>query len=168
MTRYVLMLFAAYGLLAIESALPQSFAMATPYGTFLWMLLPWLATLPDTNTAILASAVYGLMLDALTGHHPGLLIAVTVIAVCVLRQVISTAALETCPRVFIVSFICGTVMAMLLATSSILAGTLSVSPVELITSITVSTASASLVAATMVTMFRVFARQSMSTQELVQ
>lgn len=168
MTRYIVLLLAAYGLLAVESALPPDFALATPHGSFLWMLLPWLATLPSPNSAIIAAAGYGLMLDALTNHHPGLLIAVTIVAVSVMRWGITETALETSPRVFIVSFLCSTVLAMLSATCTLLTGTLSATPVVLLTSIAAASAFAALITTGIVASYRVCVRPMMPTQELIQ
>jgi hypothetical protein len=153
-TRYFALLAAAYGLLAIESSQVSAAGLFTPHGSFVWMLLPWLATLPNSKHAVLAAAMYGLMLDALSNHHPGLLMASTIVATCVLQRVITSAALETLPRVFVVSFACGSLMAMLVATCSILAGGSYESSVVLAGSIAASSVFAAVVATVVVGVFR--------------
>lgn len=154
MTRYIALLAAAYGLLAIESSQASAAGLFTPHGSFVWMLLPWLATLPNATHAVLSAAIYGLMLDAFSNHHPGLLMAATIAATCVLQRVIASKSLETSPRVFIVSFVCGCLMAMLVATCSILAGGSSTSPAELAGSIAASSAFAAVVMTVVVGVFR--------------
>ncbi|MDA0283049.1 MAG: hypothetical protein O3B13_05595 [Planctomycetota bacterium] len=145
MTRYFTLLLAAYGLLAIESSLRPETGLVTPHGSFVWMLLPWLATLPNTTHAVLAATIYGLTLDAFSSHQPGLLMAVTIVATCVLQRAITAAALETSSRIFIVSFVCGCLMAMLVAASSILAGASTAAPEQLAASIAISSALAAAV-----------------------
>jgi len=160
-TRYLALLAAAYCLLAIESSQVSAAGLFTPHGSFVWMLLPWLATLPNSKHAVLAAAIYGLMLDAISSHHPGLLMAVTIVTTCVLQRVITSAAVETSPRVFIVSFACGCLMAMLVATSSILVGGSSSSPIELAGSIAASSAFAAVVTTVVVGVFRSCAKPLM-------
>lgn len=144
MIRYFTLLTAAYGLLAIETTLGFESGVATPHGSFVWMLLPWLATTPSKNAAIATAAFYGLMVDSFSSHHPGILMAATILATCVLQRVIAANALETSVRVFVVSFMIGCLMAMLLATTSLLSGATSGSPAELAGSIATSSAFAAL------------------------
>ena len=150
MTRYLTLSAAAYALLAVESALRTESELVTPYGSFVWLLLPWLAMLPSSGAGVLAAAVYGLMLDSLSGHHPGLMLAVTVLSTAVLQRTLPDSSLETAPRVFLVSFVCATLMAMLVATASLLVGSGSIDPVQLVTSIAVSSAAAAVTATVVV------------------
>jgi cell shape-determining protein MreD len=152
MTRYVTLLIAAYGLIAIETSLQTETGFVTPYGSFVWMLLPWLATLSSPSASIFTAALYGLMIDAVSNHHPGLLIAATIIAVCILQRMITPKSLKSAPRVFFVSTACGCLLAMLVATCSLLTASSPVNPSALLTSIVISTtlaaAFSTLVAAT--------------------
>lgn len=148
MTRYVTLLIAAYSLTAIETSLQAETGLVTPYGSFVWMLLPWLATLPSSSTSIFAAAFYGLMIDAVSNHHPGLLIAATIIAVCILQKKIAPKSLESAPRVFVVSMACGCLLAMLVAMCSLLTTSSPANPSGVLTSIFIS----SIVAATFSTL----------------
>ena len=148
MTRYATLIIAAYSLIAIETALQTETGLVTPYGSFVWMLLPWLATRPSPSASIFAGAFYGLMIDSVSNHHPGLLIASTIIAVCILQRMITPKSLESTPRVFLVSTACGCLLAMLVATSSLLTASSPVDPSALLTSIAIS----SMVAATLSTL----------------
>lgn len=138
MIRYVTLLIAAYVLIAIETSLQTETGFVTPYGSFVWMLLPWLATLPSSSASIFASAFYGLMIDAVSNHHPGVLIAATIIAVCVLQRMITPKSLESSPRVFLVSMVSGCLLAMLVATYSLLTASAPVDPAALLTTIAIS------------------------------
>lgn len=138
MTRYVTLLIAAYLLIAIETSLQTETGLVTPYGSFVWMLLPWLATLPSPSASIFASAFYGLMIDAVSNHHPGLLIGATVIAVCIMQRMITSKSLESSPRVLLVSIVSGCLLAMLVATCSLLTASSPVNPSALLTSIAIS------------------------------
>jgi hypothetical protein len=144
MTRYLTLLIAAYGLLAIETALQTETGLVTPFGSFVWMLLPWLATLPSPSTSILAAAGYGLMIDAVSNHQPGLLIAVTIVAVSILQRLITPKALGSSQRVFLTSLACGCLMAMLVATVSMLMGSSPVVSSVLVSSIIISSVTAAL------------------------
>ena len=137
MIRYAPLPIAAYVLIAIETSLQTETGLVTPYGSFVWMLLPWLATLPSSGS-IFASAFYGLMIDAVSNHHPGLLIAATVIAVCIMQRMITPKSLESSPRVFLVSMLSGCLLAMLVATCSLLTASSPVDPSALLTSIAIS------------------------------
>jgi hypothetical protein len=148
MTRYLTLLIAAYGLIAIETSLQTETGLVSPYGSFVWMLLPWLATVPSPSSSIVAAALYGLMIDAVSNHHPGLLIAATIIAVCILQRMITPKSLESLPRVFLVSTACGCLLAMLVATCSLLTTSSPVNPSVLLTSIAIS----SIIAATFSTL----------------
>lgn len=154
MTRYVTLLIAAYALITIETSLQTESGLVTPYGSFVWMLLPWLATLPSPSVSIFASALYGLMIDAVSNHNPGMLIAVTIIAVCVLQRMITPKSLESAPRILFVSIVSGCLLAMLVATCSLLTASLPVDPSVLLTSIAISL----IVAATVSTLSSVVIR----------
>lgn len=154
MTRYVTLLIAAYALIAIETSLQTESGLVTPYGSFVWMLLPWLATLPSPSASIFASAFYGLMIDAVSNHNPGILIAATIIAVCILQRMITPKSLKSAPRIFFVSMVSGCLLAMLVATCSLLTASLPVDPSVLLTSIAISL----IVAATVSTLSSVVIR----------
>lgn len=154
MMRYLTLLIAAYGLLAIETSLQTETGLVTPFGSFVWMLLPWLATLPSPATSILAAASYGLMIDAVSNHHPGLLIALTIICVCVLQRLITPKVLESSLRVFLTCLTCGCLMAMLVATASMLTGSSEVIPSALVSSIVISSVIAALFSTIGVTLVR--------------
>ena len=138
MTRYIGLLIAAYGLIAVETSLRTETGLITPYGSFVWMLLPWLATQPSRSASILAAAFYGLMIDSVSHYHPGLMIAATILSTCILQRVITPKSLETTLRVFAVSFACACLMAMLVATCSTIAGVSLLNPAELLTEIAIS------------------------------
>ncbi len=154
MTRYVTLLIAAYALIAIETSLQTESGLVTPYGSFVWMLLPWLATLPSPSASIIASAFYGLMIDAVSNHHPGMLIVATIIAVCILQRMITPKSLESARRIFFVSMVSGCLLAMLVATCSLLTASSPVDPSVLLTSIAISL----IVAATVSTLSSVVIR----------
>jgi len=154
MTRYVTLLIAAYALIVIETSMHTESGLVTPYGSFVWMLLPWLATLPSPSASIFASAFYGLMIDAVSNHSPGMLIAATIIAVCILQRMITPKSLESAPRIFFVSIASGCLLAMLVATCSLLTASLPVDPSVLLTSIAISL----IVAATVSTLSSVVIR----------
>ena len=154
MTRYIGILIAAYALVVVESSLQTETGLVTPYGSFVWMLLPWLAAQPSRSASILAAAFYGLMIDAVSNHHPGLLIAATILAVCILQRMITPKSLESSPRVFLASAACGCLLAMLVATCSLLTSSSPVVPPALLTSIAFST----VVAATFSTLSSVAVR----------
>lgn len=122
MTRCLIFLVAAYGLVSIETTVQLETGLVTPFGSFVWMLLPWLAILPSPSTSILAAAFYGLLIDACSNHQPGLMIAVTIASTCVLQRTVTEKSLATPVRILIVSFVCGCLMSMLVATCSLLAG----------------------------------------------
>lgn len=166
MTRYIGLFIATYILVVVETSLQTETGLVTPYGSFVWMLLPWLATQSSPSASILAAACYGLMIDSISNHHPGLMIAATILATCILQRVLAQKSLETSPRVFVVSFACTCLMAMLVATCSIIAGTSFTNPIELLTSIVISSAFAALSATSVVTVFRVFQRVLMPTERL--
>jgi len=148
MTRYIGLLVAAYALVVVETSLQTETGLVTPYGSFVWMLLPWLATLPSPSHSIIAAAFYGLMIDAVSNHHPGLMIAATILSTCILQRVITPKSLETTLRVFVVSFACACLMAMLVATVSMLTTSSSVTLSTLAGSIVMS----SIIAATFSTL----------------
>jgi hypothetical protein len=137
MTRYLTLLVAAYTLIAIETTVQSETGLVAPFGSFVWMLLPWLATLPSPSASVLAAAFYGLLIDACSNHHPGLLIAATIVSTCVLQRMIAPKSLESPLRVFVVSFACGCLMAMLVATCSLLAGGSSAAPNDLVRAIAI-------------------------------
>ena len=140
MTRYFTLLFAAYGLVVIETSLRSESGLVTPYGSFVWMLLPWLATHPSRSASVVAAAIYGLMIDAVSNHPPGLLIAATIVVTSVLQKVITPKSLETPSRIFVVNFVCGCLMAMLAATRSVFFEASPVTPSTLVGAIAFSSA----------------------------
>jgi len=154
MNRYVTLLIAAYALIAIETSLQTESGLVTPYGSFVWMLLPWLATLPSPSASIFASAFYGLMIDAVSNHSPGVLIAVTIIAVCILQGMITPKLLESAPGIFFVSMVSGCLLAMLVATCALLTASSTVDLSVLLISIAISL----IVAATVSTLSSVVIR----------
>lgn len=135
MTKYATLLIAAYGLLAIETSLQTDTGLVSPCGSFVWMLLPWLGTMPSRSASIVAAAAYGLMMDAVSSHPPGLMIAVSIVAVCMLQRVLSPKALESSTRIFLTSLLCSCLMAMLVATVSMLTSSSPVNPLTLTASI---------------------------------
>lgn len=135
MTKYVTLLIAAYVLLTIETSFQIDTGLVSPCGSFVWMLLPWLATIPSPSHSIFAAAVYGLMIDAASSHHPGLMIAVSVVSVCVLQRVLTPKSLESPIRIFTTSLLCSCLMAMLVATVSMLTSSSPVNPLTLTASI---------------------------------
>ncbi|MDA0917607.1 MAG: hypothetical protein O2945_00920 [Planctomycetota bacterium] len=166
MIRSLGLLIAAYALVVVETSLQTETGLVTPYGSFVWVLLPWLATQPSRSTSILAAAFYGLLIDSVSNPPPGLLIAATILATCILQRIITQKFLETGPRVFVVSFGCACLMAMLVATISIIAGSASVNPAELLSGIAISSAVASLLVTSVVAVFRVFQRMIIPAQSL--
>ncbi|NQV27468.1 MAG: hypothetical protein HQ518_24220 [Rhodopirellula sp.] len=164
MTRYFTLLAAAYGLLAIETTLPTGTGLVTPYGSFVWMLLPWLATLPSPSASIVAAAAYGLMIDAFSNLHPGLLIAGTIASTGVLQRIISPKSLETPLKIFVVSVACGILMAMLVATCSMATRPAPVAPSFLASSILTSTLIATLLTTLTVVTLRSCGRVLMPNQ----
>jgi hypothetical protein len=166
MIRSLGLLIAAYALVVVETSLQTETGLVTPCGSFVWMLLPWLATQPSRSASILAAAFYGLLIDSVSNHHPGLMIAATILATCILQRIITQKFLETGPRVFVVSFGCACLMAMLVATFSIIAGVSVTSPIELLTGVATSSAFAALSATFVVTVFRAFQRMIIPAQSL--
>ena len=166
MIRSIGLLIAAYALVVVETSLQTETGLVTPCGSFVWMLLPWLATQPSRSASILAAAFYGLLIDSVSNHHPGLMIAATILATCILQRIITQKFLETGPRVFVVSFGCACLMAMLVATFSIIAGVSVTSPIELLTGVATSSAFAALSATFVVTAFRAFQRMIIPAQSL--
>lgn len=142
MARSVVLLTAAYVLVSLETTLQLNPGLVTPYGSFVWMLLPWLATCSTPSRSILAAACYGLLVDACSSHHPGLMIAVTIASTCVLQRVMPRKSFETPLQILLVSFICGFLMSMLVATCSLLSGDSAASPDVLVRLIVVSSAAA--------------------------
>jgi cell shape-determining protein MreD len=166
MIRSLGLLIAAYALVVVETSLQTETGLVTPYGSFVWVLLPWLATQSSRSTSILAAAFYGLLIDSVSNHPPGLLIAATILATCILQRIVTQKYLETGPRVFVVSSGCACLMAMLVATFSIIAGVSVTSPIELLAGIATSSAFAALSATFVVTVFRVFQRMIIPAQSL--
>jgi hypothetical protein len=166
MTRYIGILIAAYALVVVESSLQTETGLVTPYGSFVWMLLPWLAAQPSRSASILAAAFYGLMIDSASNHHPGLMIGATILSTCILQRVITPKSLETTLRVFVVSFACACLMAMLVATCSTIAGSSFVNPTELLSGIAISSGFAAFLATSVVTVVRVFQQALMPTESL--
>ena len=166
MTRNIRILIAAYALVVVETSLQTSAGAVTPYGSFVWMLLPWLATHPSRSASILAAAAYGLLIDSASNHHPGLMIAATILATCILQRVITSKSLETASRVFLTSSACACLMAMLFATGSILVESSAVNPTELLTGIAISSAFAALLTTSVVTVVRVFHQTFMPAESL--
>ncbi len=166
MIRSLGLLIAAYALVVVETSLQTETGLVTPYGSFVWVLLPWLATQPSRSTSILAAAFYGLLIDSVSNHPPGLLIAATILATCILQRIVTQKYLETGPRVFVVSSGCACLMAMLVATFSIIAGVSATSPIELLAGIATSSAFAALSATFVVTVFRAFQRMIIPAQSL--
>ena len=166
MTRSVGLLIAAYALVIVETSLQTETGLVTSYGSFVWMLLPWLATLPSRSASIVTAAFYGLMIDSVSNHHPGLMITATILSTCILQRVITPKSLETTLRVFVVSFACGCLMAMLVATCSTIAASSSVNPTELLSGIAISSGFAAFLATSIVTVVRVFQQALMSTESL--
>lgn len=166
MTRYIGLLTAAYTLVVIETSLQTETGLVTPYGSFVWVLLPWLATQSSPSASILAAAFYGLLIDSVSNYHPGLMIAATILATCILQRVLTQKSLDTSPRVFVVSFACACLMAMLVATCSIIAGASFTNPIELLTGIAISSAFATLSTTFVVTVCRTIQQAVMSTESL--
>lgn len=166
MIRSLGLLIAAYALVVVETSLQTETGLVTPYGSFVWVLLPWLATQPSRSTSILAAAFYGLLIDSVSNHPPGLLIAATILATCILQRIVTQKFLETGPRVFVVSSGCACLMAMLVATFSIIVGVSATSLIELLAGIATSSAFAALSATFVVTVFRVFQRLIIPAQSL--
>ncbi len=95
---HVTLSIAAYALLAVESTL------ADGRGAFAWLLLPWLAVTLKPNHSVVAAFAYGLLLDCLSNGHPGIFVAVTVLATGSLRCLIQKSALSTGPRIALTCF----------------------------------------------------------------
>lgn len=166
MTRHIGLAIAAYALVVVETSLQTETGLVTPFGSFVWMLLPWLATQSSRSASILAAAFYGLMIDSVSNHHPGLMIAATILSACMLQRVIAPKLLETSLRVFVVSFACGCLMAMLVATCSIIAGSSIVNPTDFLSKIAISSAFAAFLATSVVTVFRVCHQAFMPVESL--
>lgn len=111
--QYIILTIAAYALLAVETTL------ADGRGTFAWLLLPWLAVTLKPTPSIVAAFVFGLLLDCLSNGHPGVFVAVTVLATAGLRLAIRESALSTAPRIALTSFACS--LALSLVVQSIMA-----------------------------------------------
>lgn len=166
MTRYIGLAIAAYTLVIVETSLQTETGLVTPFGSFVWMLLPWLATQPSRSVSILAAAAYGLLIDSASNHHPGLMIAASILSTCILQRVITPRSLETASRAFLTSFACSCLMAMLVATGSILAQSSAANPAELTTGIAVSSAFAALLTTSVVTVVRIFHQAFMPVESL--
>ena len=104
------------------------------------------------------------MIDAVSNHHPGLMIAATILVTCILQRIITPKFLETGPRVFVVSSGCAGLMAMLVATFSMLAGISFTSPFELLAGIATSSAFAALLTMFGVSVGRLFQRAILPAQ----
>lgn len=105
--QYIVLTIAAYTLLAVETTL------ADGRGAFAWLLLPWLAVTLKPAPSIVAAFVFGLLLDCLSNGHPGVFVAVAVLATAGLRLAIHESALSTAPRVALTSFACSFVLSLL-------------------------------------------------------
>jgi len=153
LVRTLLLVVAAYLLVAVESAV-QHAGPGNPYGCFVWLLLPWLAVFPSGRGAILLAGGCGFVLDCLSGHHPGLILAATVLATLGLQRLLLPAWLATASRVFLVSF--GTCCLMALLTAGLIGITEGnpASPRDIAVSIAVSSAIAAGFATAAVSVFR--------------
>ncbi len=125
MTRAAVLLCCGYVLLAVQLVLASEagrLAVTGPLitgGAILWLLLPWLAALPDRTIGIVTAAVYGLAIDCVGGLHPGLLLGLTVILTAMLQSLPWPTLLKTGSRIALSCFACSLLPAMAVSAVSL-------------------------------------------------
>ncbi len=125
MTRAVALLCCGYVLLAVQLVLPAEtgrLAGTGPLvtgGAILWLMVPWLAALPDRTIGIITAAVYGLAIDCVGGLHPGLLLGLTVALTAMLQSLPWPTLLKTGPRIALSCFACSLLPAMAVSAVSL-------------------------------------------------
>jgi hypothetical protein len=125
MTRAVCLLCCGYVLLAVQLVLPgeairvSAASLLITGGAILWLLLPWIAAIPDRSTGVMTAAVYGLAIDCVGGLHPGLLLGSTVALTAMLQSLPWSTLLMTGPRVAASSFVCSLLPAMAVSSVSL-------------------------------------------------
>jgi len=125
MTRAVCLLCCGYLLLAMQLVLPSEAGrvaadgLPMTGGAILWLLLPWLAALPDRTIGIITAAVYGLAIDCVGGLHPGLLLGLTVVLTAMLQGLPWPTLLKTGPSITLSCFACSLLPAMAVSAVSL-------------------------------------------------
>lgn len=125
MTRAILLLSCGYVLLAVQLVFPGEAGRAFSTGplmtggAILWLLLPWLASVPDRTVGIVTAAVYGLAIDCVGGLHPGLLLGLTVALTVMLQSLPWPALLASSPRIAMSCFVCSLLPAMAVSAVSL-------------------------------------------------
>lgn len=154
MFRVLTILGLAWLLVSVESTLRQS-AIGTPYGSFVWLLLPWLAVVQPASGGLVAAGVYGFLLDCLGSHHPGVMFGLTVISVFTLQRLMPRNGLTSSPRIFAVSFVCCCLMAMVVSMVTAVTNGRAAQPWEVASSIALSAVMAAGLSTAVVGLFRV-------------
>jgi hypothetical protein len=157
MTRAVALLCCGYVLLAVQLVLPTEagrLVAAGPLmtgGAILWLLLPWLAALPDRTIGIITAAVYGLAIDCVGGLHPGLLLGLTVALTAMLQSLPWPTLLKTGPRIALSCFACSLLPAMAVSAVSLALQPGIIEPKSLVAGLLVVSGTGAAVSAAIVT-----------------
>lgn len=156
MTRAIALLCCGYVLLAVQLVLPVEagrLVAAGPLmtgGAILWLLIPWLAALPDRTLGIITAAVYGLAIDCVGGLHPGLLLGLTVALTAMLQSLPWPTLLKTGPRIALSSFVCSLLPAMAVSAVSLALQPGIVEPKSLVAGLLIVSATGATVSAAIV------------------
>ena len=157
MTRAVALLCCGYVLLAVQLVLPAEagrFAATGPLmtgGAILWLLIPWLAALPDRTIGIITAAVYGLAIDCAGGLHPGLLLGLTVALTAMLQSLPWPTLLKTGPHIALSCFACALLPAMAVSAVSLALQPGLVEPKSLVAGLLIVSGTGATVSAVIVT-----------------
>jgi hypothetical protein len=155
--KYLLIAVSGWLLLALESALA---APAGSPGTFVWLLIPWLAVELRGAAGILSGVVLGVFIDGLSGLHPGAGVAVSVLAVTGLQFVLDDESLSSPVRVCIVSLLTSLALGMLFQTIGVLFGSAPVSTRAALMPVVFGAAAGAGVSASIVSVGRLARRSS--------
>ena len=160
MTRAICLLCCGYVLLAVQLVLPDEAGSAfltgplMTGGAVLWLLLPWLASVPDRTIGIVTAAVYGFAIDCVGGLHPGLLLGLTVALTAMLQGLPWPILLKTGPRIALSCFVCSMLPAMAVSAVSLALQPGIVAPKTLVAGLLIVSGSGAMVSAGAVSLCR--------------
>lgn len=122
MIRPLLLLVCGYSLLVLQMVLPVEATGASTHepvatgGAIAWLLLPWLAAVPNRRTGLMTAGIFGIAFDCIGGLHPGLLLGLTVCFTAVLQNLPWPALMQSCVRIAAMCFACSLVPAVAVCT----------------------------------------------------
>ncbi|MBI1313528.1 hypothetical protein GC176_19735 [bacterium] len=170
----VALLCCGYVLLAVQLVLPveadrlDMTGQLLTGGAIVWLLIPWLAAVPDRRIGILTAAVYGVAIDCLGGLHPGLLLGLTVTLTAMLQSLPWPTLLKSGPRIVASSFVCALLPAMAVTAVSLALQPTAVAPQSLVASLLIASGTGAVVSAASVSLFRGISSAGRETSERTQ